>query len=127
LEDILDILKCSIYEEKFILWKEVTVNNNRSLQIYGYSQAVCIDLVREIEKLNDNEESRIICDEKTFAWIFNTNHIFKVHRTLKLGIHDVVVNEKMLNRYKKYFELDDKYAIVLICSSEFGTVGIIHL
>jgi len=106
-------------------WKEVVVNDKKSLQIYGYSKFNCIDLIKEIENLNDNEKARIVCDEKSYIWAFDNNHKFNIRKFIKLGIHDVIVNEKTISRYRKYFNFKENEPIILICSSEFGTVGII--
>jgi len=100
-------------------------NGKKSLQAWGFDQDICIDLIKEIEKLNDGEEARIICDEKVFVWGFNNNHKFHGYKLKKLGTHFVTVNEKMLKRYRDYFNIKEDDLIVLICSNEFGTVGII--
>jgi hypothetical protein len=107
-------------------WKEIVTNNKKSLQILGYTQDGCIDLIKEIEKLNDDEEARIICNEKIFAWLFNNNYNFIGRRFKRLGMHLVYVNEKMIKRYSKYFNMKENEPFILICSSEFGTVGIIR-
>jgi hypothetical protein len=106
-------------------WTEVVKNNKKSLQTNGYSHDICIDLIKEIERLNDGEEARIICDEKGFVNFFGGNNRFHGYKSKRLGMHTVSVNDKMINRYKEYFDIKNDYPLVLVCSSEFGTVGII--
>jgi hypothetical protein len=102
------------------------------LRLYGYSENVCIDLCHRIEELNDGEEARIICDEKSLNYFFIKNNQFgikqfKIRRLNKMGIHDVFVNEKMLDRYRKYFHMNIDHPIILVCASEYGIVGIIEI
>lgn len=103
----------------------IEFDGKQFLQLYGYCEDGCIDLIKKIEKLNNDEEARIICDEKLFLKFFNNNHKFNGYRLKKLGTHIVTVNEKMLNRYRKYFNIEEDTPIILICSSEFGIVGVI--
>jgi hypothetical protein len=105
--------------------EKIERDGKTALMMWGYSDESCIDLIKIIENMNNREEAKIICDEKSFIYLFNSNKKFDKRKVYKLGIHDIIVNDKTIDRYKKYFDIGD--SIVLICSSEFGTVGIIRM
>jgi len=109
-------------------------NGKKYLKICGYSSMACIELIEKIEELNDGETARIICDEKTLVNVFGNYNdkllhyypeFYKVKSSPRLGTHNIDINEKMLKRYRKYLNIDTP--IILICSSEYGTVGVIDL
>lgn len=98
-----------------------------ALMTLGYTDDSCIELIKMVESANDGEEARIVCDEKSFVYLFNSSKKFDKKKNSKLGIHDIIVNDRTIERYKKYFDFDESDPIVLICSSEFGAVGIIRM
>jgi hypothetical protein len=113
------------------MFKQINKNGKEYLFYQGYTETDCIKLCREVEKLNNEEEARIVCGEEVFGWFFENSKkfyipVFNKNKHKKLAMHDVFVNEKMLNRWIEYLGLCKDRYYILICASEFGTVGIIE-
>jgi hypothetical protein len=114
------------------MFQEKEANGRKYLHVYGYSDYECIKLIKEIERLNNFEEARIICNESVFQHLFSENEKFHFSQLnnlkyKKVGIHDVVVNDKTIERWTGYLNLQSQYGVILICSSEYGIVGIIEV
>jgi hypothetical protein len=106
---------------------ESRTNNNTALQLNGYSEEACVQLIKKVEQWSDGEEAILFCSEATFIRIFNNCQKFSSKIAKKFGVHNIIVNEKKLNRFMQSFNFTSEYGIILICADETKPTGIIVL
>jgi hypothetical protein len=106
---------------------ESRTKNKTALQLNGYSEEACVQLIKKVEEWSDGEEAILFCSEATFIRIFNNYQKFSSKIVKKFGVHNIIVNEKKLNRFMKDFNFTSEYGIILICADESKVTGIIVL